>query len=360
MGRVTAASSARFPGKEGIVLLKLDSLLAKLERMLLIRRFEEGMLRLHSRRVMPVHFHISIGQEAAVVGVCSALREQDVVYSNHRSNGHLIARGAQLDWMFAEQLGRAGGNTSGKGGTLHMIAPDLGIPWTTSLVGSSIPMAVGTALAMKQQRRAGIVVAFFGDGVLEEGAFYEGINLAALWQVPLLFICENNAVPAELRSSDTTSSSTFRAGRLSDVPAAFGLPCAATDGADVPGVFRLMEKVVDTVRRTGTPYFVEVRTTRYPGNQTFWPHLPGAETDVRWAWGEGQPPEELAHWTRSSDPVMRFIQTLLADGVSSREEVSHIDGTVRAEVEGAMDFAIRSPQPSLEEAYRQVWAEDLQ
>lgn len=339
---------------------KIDSLPAKLERMLLVRRFEEGMLRLHSRRIMPVHFHISIGQEAAAVGLCSALREDDVLYTNHRSNGHLIARGAGLDGMFAEQLGRAGGNTSGKGGTLHMIAPELGIPWTTSLVGSSIPMAVGTALAMKQQRRPGIVVAFFGDGVLEEGAFYEGINLAALWQVPLLCICENNAVPPELRSSDTTPPSTFRAGRLSDIPAAFGVPCAAIDGVDVPAVFRLMGEQANAVRSSGAPHFVEVRTTRYPGNQTFWPHLPGALTEVSWAWGDGQPPEELASWSRSSDPILRFIQALLADGTCTRDEVSRLDASVREQVDRAMDYAIGSPPPALEDARRQVWAEDLQ
>lgn len=317
------------------------------------------MLRLHAQRVMPVHFHIAIGQEPTAVAVCDVLAKEDVLYTNHRSNAHLLARGAQPDGMFAEQLGRIGGNTSGKGGTLHMIAPELGMPWTTSLVGSSIPMAVGTALALKQQRRAGIAVVFFGDGVLEEGAFYEGINLAVLWQVPLLCVCENNAVPAGLRGSDVTPPSTFRARRLSDIPAAFGVPCAAIDGADADALFALMARTADAVRTTNSVHFVEVRTTRFPGNQTFWPHLPGAETDVRWAWNEGQPPEELAAWSRDSDPVMRFIGKLLAEREMTRDEVLAIDAAVRARIERAMEFAIASPPPPPEEAYRQAWAADL-
>ncbi len=332
---------------------------AKLERMLLIRRFEEGMLRLHAQRIMPVHFHLAIGQESTAVAVCDVLAQQDVLYTNHRSNAHLLARGAQPDVMFAEQLGRIGGNTNGKGGTLHMIAPELGMPWTTSLVGSSIPMAVGTALALKQQRRPAIAVVFFGDGVLEEGAFYEGINLAVLWQVPLLCVCENNAVPAELRTSDITPPSTFRARRLADIPAAFDVPCATIDGADVDALFALMARTADAVRATNRVHFVEVRTTRYPGNQTFWPHLPGAETDVRWAWNEGEPPQELADWSRASDPVMRFIERLLAEGAMTRDQVVSMDAAVRARIERALDFAAASAPPSPEEAYRQTWAADL-
>ena len=324
--------------------------------MLLIRRFEEGMLRLHQRRIMPVHFHISIGQEATAVAVCATATEQDVLYTNHRSNGHLIARGAEPGWMYAEQLGRMGGNTRGKGGTLHMIAPDLGMPWTTSLVGCSVPIAVGTALAQKQYKRPGIVIAFFGDGVLEEGAFYEGINLAALWEVPLLCVCENNGVPAELRGVDKTAPSTFRATRLSDIPNAFGLPCATIDGADVHSLLDLMKQVVGSVRTKGKPQFVEVRTTRYPGNQTFWPHLAGAETDLGWAWGRGEPPEELAVWSRQSDPLMGFVRKHLSEGTITREELTRIDSRVTSQIEHAMEFAINSPHPPLDEAYRDVIA----
>lgn len=328
----------------------------RLERMLLIRRFEEGMLRLNERNVMQCHFHVSIGQEVTAVAVCDAAEEHDVLYTNHRSNGHLIARGADPGWMFAEQLGRVGGNTNGKGGTLHMIAPELGIPWTTSLVGCNVPMAVGTALIHKQQRRPGVVIAFFGDGVLEEGAFYEGINLAALWEVPLVCICENNGVPAELRGLDTTAPSTFRARRLVDIPSAFGISCATIDGTDVDGLFDLMADVVATVRRDVAPYFVEVRTTRYPGNQALWPQLAGAETDLGWAWDEGEPPEGLAAWSRNSDPLMGYMRKLLSQGEFSREELTRIDTMVASRIDEAMELAISSPQPPLDEAYRDVWA----
>lgn len=334
----------------------LDSMQAKVERMLLIRRFEEGMLRLHERRIMPVHFHVSIGQEATAVAVCSAAGEHDVLYTNHRSNGHLLARGAEPGAMYAEQLGRMGGNTRGKGGTLHMIAPHLGVPWTTSLVGCSVPMAVGTALAQKQYRRPGLVIAFFGDGVLEEGAFYEGINLAALWEVPLVFVCENNGVPVKLRALDTTPASTFRASRFSDIPVAFGLPSAVIDGADVHGLFALMEKVIAAVRDKGKPHFVEVRTTRYPGNETFWPHLAGAETHLGWAWGDGEPPEVLATWSLQSDPLMCFIRNLLSEGAITREQLTQIDARIALHIEQAMQFAINSPHPPPDEAYRNVWA----
>lgn len=324
--------------------------------MLMIRRFEEGMLRLHRRRVMTVHFHVSIGQEATAVAVCSAAEQQDLLYTNHRSNGHLIARGADPGKMYAEQLGRVGGNTRGKGGTLHMIAADLGIRWTTALVGCSVPLAVGTALAQKQYRRSGIVIAFFGDGVLEEGAFYEGINLAALWEVPLLCVCENNAVPAELREVDTTAPSTFRASRLSDIPSAFGIPCTTIDGADVQGLFALMKQVTSSVRTKGSPHFVEIRTTRYPGNLALWPQLAGAETDLAWAWGDGQPPEVLAAWSRHSDPLLGFVRRILSDAAITRDELAQIDARVASRIEQAIEFAVNSPHPPLDEAYRNVWA----
>ena len=334
----------------------LESMKDSFERMLLIRRFEEGMLRLHRRRLLPCHFHVSIGQEATAVAVCRAAEEHDVLFTNHRSNGHLIARGADPGWMFAEQLGRVGGNTNGKGGTLHMIAPELGMPWTTSLVGCVVPLAVGAALVHKQQRRPGVVIAFFGDGVMEEGAFYEGINLAALWQVPLVCVCENNGVPAELRGLDTTQPSTFLARRLADIPSAFGIPCATIDGADVEGLSDLMTEVVGTVRRNLAPYFVEVRTTRYPGNRALWPELAGAETDLGWAWDDGEPPEELAAWSRHSDPLMGFVRRLAGQGAISRDEATRIDAAIAARIDEAMESAIGSPHPPPDSAYRDVWA----
>jgi len=327
-----------------------------LERMLLIRRFEEGMLQLHRRSIMPVHFHISIGQEATAVGVCSSATDEDVIYTNHRSNGHLLARGADPGRMYAEQLGRIGGNTDGKGGTLHMVAPELGIPWTTSLVGCSVPMAVGSALAHKQFGQAGIIIAFFGDGVLEEGAFYEGINLAALWQVPLLCICENNGVPADMRGVDTAKSSTFLARRLTDIPSSFGIKCSTVDGADVKALFGVLRGAADTVRKERRTQFVEVRTSRYPGNRTFWPHLAGAETCLPWAWNEGEPPEAVRDWSMHCDPLMSHVRQLLADGVLSREAILGIDARVRARIEAAMESAIGSPHPSGDLAYCDVFA----
>lgn len=328
-----------------------------LERMILIRRFEEGMLLLREQGIMPVHFHISIGQEVTAVSVCSAARDGDMLYTNHRSNGHLIARGADPEWMYAEQLGRVDGNTNGKGGTLHMIAPELGMPWTTSLVGCSIPMAVGSALIMKSNKQA-IVIAFIGDGVMQEGAFYEGVNLAALWKVPLLCICENNGVSPEVRGSDLSDSSVFCAEHLSDIPSSFGFKCRTIDGSDVENVFLQIKDSAEAVRSTREPHFVEVRTSRYPGNRGFWPRLAGSATDLSWAWRGTEPPDILSDWTKGSDPLMRFIEKLLADEEVTREQVLQIDREVRTRIEKAMAFAIDSPQPSLEEAYRNVWADE--
>jgi acetoin:2,6-dichlorophenolindophenol oxidoreductase subunit alpha len=319
-----------------------ESLIAKLERMLLIRRFEEGMLELHKRGIMPVHFHVSIGQEATAVAVCSAARSEDVIYTNHR--------GADPGRMYAEQLGRMDGNTRGKGGTLHMIAPELGVPWTTSLVGCVVPMAVGSGLALRHFRKPGVVIAFFGDGLLEEGAFYEGVNLAALWQAPVVFVCENNAVAPASRASEALASPTFLARRALDVPAAFGLPAVAVDGSDAARMFELIEQVVGTVRESRKPYFVEVRTSRYPGNETFWPHLAGIATSMSWVWDSASVPDVLATWV-DNDPLILFARMLLQKKVLDQRHLLQLDGRVLKRIEDALEFASNSSEPPPEEAF---------
>ena len=163
-------------------------------------------------------------------------------------------------------------------------------------------------------------------------------------------------MPPELRRGDTTTSSAFRAHRLTDIPAAFGLSCATFDGADVKGLFALVEQVTSSVRAKRTCHFVEVRTSRYPGNMGFWPQLVGEETDLVWALGEGEPPEALAAWSRESDPLMLFVQELLSSGAVTRKQLMAIDANVKARIEQAMEHAIKSPQPPAEEAYLNVWA----
>jgi TPP-dependent pyruvate/acetoin dehydrogenase alpha subunit len=332
-----------------------DDALRLLRSMLRIRRFEERLIRLHQEGLFPGHYHVYIGQEATAVAVCSALRDGDLIFSTWRNHGHLLARGADPKRMMAEILGRASGYCGGKAGTLHLAAKEVGIPATSALVGGNIPLAVGAALALKYRRTGGIVVAFFGDGALEEGAFYEGMLLAALWKVPTLLVCENNSVPPHLRARGQYPSSVHPARQLVDVPSSFSIAAQVVDGTDLEQLIPFMEEQVRAVR-AGEPRFVEVRTTRWPGSVPLWPELVGGETELGWAFGERPESEEYADWVELSDPVIRFLRRLWEKGLVTRERAERVDREVRSEIEEAVQFALASPFPEADAALAGVFA----
>ncbi len=328
----------------------------RVQAMLRIRRFEEQCIQLAAAKRFAGHFHVYIGQEATAVAVCAALEKEDFIFSTWRNHGHVLARGGAPERMLAEILGKAGGYAGGRSGTLHLAVRELGIPVTSALVGGNLPLAVGAALACKR-RGAGIAVNFFGDAALEEGACYEAMILAAVWRVPILFVCENNSIPPEQRKRGQFTSSTLPTQRLGDVPRALTIQTETVDGADADALAECFARLAGEVRTSGTPRFVEVRCTRWPGNFPLWPAMPGGPWQLDWAYGGRPEAADLAAWIEHSDPLALYLRKSAAAGTLDRARAESIDAAVREEMARAAQFALDSPFPEAAEAYRHVWAE---
>jgi len=289
------------------------------------------------------------------VAACALLERDDFIFTTWRNHGHLLARGAAADRMLAEILGKSGGYAGGKSGTLHLAVRELGIPTTSALVGGCVPLATGAALACKQ-RGSGMTVAFFGDAALEEGAFYEAMIIAAIWRVPILFICENNSIPPEQRKRGQFTSSSLPATRLADVPQSLRIAAETVDGADEAALAECFGRLAAEVRKNGGPRFVEVLCTRWPGSFPLWPELPSGEWQVAWAFDRKPERADLAAWVEQSDPVALYMRKLAAAGVLDRAQIEASDERVKAEIAAAVRFALDSPYPAAGEAHRHVWA----
>ncbi|MBI2090284.1 MAG: thiamine pyrophosphate-dependent dehydrogenase E1 component subunit alpha [Deltaproteobacteria bacterium] len=328
----------------------------RLENMLRIRRFEEQVVRLSKAGGFPGHYHVYIGQEATAVTVCEQLEPHDMIFTTWRNHGHLLARGASPGRMLAEILGRATGLCRGKSGTLHLADKEIGMPATSAMVGGALPIATGAALGLKHRRSPGIVVAFFGDAALDEGAFYEAVNLAGLWKVPILYVCENNSIPPQKRRRGQFPSSSLNAAQLIDVPRALQIPSEVVDGADVDALCGCFRKLIAEVRTSASARFVEVRCTRWPGNVPLWPELPGGEWNLEWAFGAKPEPQDLAAWAEKSDPLLNYLRGLLEAGTLDRDIAFAVDARVRNEIADAVHFAESSPWPDPAEATRGTFA----
>ena len=333
-----------------------DDLRVALRRMMLIRRFEEACIVEWHKDNVPGHYHVSVGQEATAVGVSMALEHDDLLYSTHRNHGHVISRGADPGKAFAEILGKGTGYSKGKAGTLHGSAPDLNIPLSTAIVGGVLPIAVGSAYAMQVRKRPNVSVAMFGDGAMEEGAAYEALNLASLWKLPVLLVCENNGWGV----SRDPGQSRYHAPNLAlnellDLADALSIKHVAVDGVDLGDVFKAASEARAYAVDGQGPTFIEVRTKVWPGGQ--WPELVTGITDIQRAW-TGEAPAEYAHmteWFRHDDPVLQASREVAAANALSRQEIEALDAEVRAEMDSAVQFALESPFPPLEEALTDVW-----
>ncbi len=332
-------------------MLPSELALTLLRTMLRIRRLEERCVHFADAGLIRAHYHLYIGQEAAGTGACAALAPDDYVFTTHRNHGHLIAKGGDPGRVLAEIIGRSGGYLGGRGGTFHVAAPELRILHTSAIVGGCLPLAAGVAFATKREGRREVTLVFFGDGTMEEGVFYETLNIAQLWKLPLILYMENNSVSAQERSGRGSPTSEHAATALADVPRAFSVATSLVDGTDVEAVHTLVSDLVKRVRAGEGPFFVESRTTRWPGNYGSFPKLVGGDTDIAWAWGAVAAPEPVQAWTQRSDPVIRYAAALLNAKVVDREDVRAIDEEVRAEIERAARFAVESPTPPEEEAF---------
>jgi TPP-dependent pyruvate/acetoin dehydrogenase alpha subunit len=327
-----------------------------LESMLTIRRFEETVVGLFLEHEFMTHYHLYIGQESTGVALMEALGPEDKIATHHRNHGHILARGADPKLALAEILGRETGLNRGAGGTLHMSDTERGFISTSSIVGGSISLATGAAFALKSQGGDAVSVGLFGDGALEEGVAYESLNFAALWDLPAVYVCENNSEGALGSAGGGFPTSVSAVDDLTQIPQTFGIPVETVDGRDVDAVFEVSTRAVEHARQRKGPYFVHVVTARYAGSQPLWPELPTGETDISMAWDESRMAGEHEEWLREHDPVLRYARQLLADGDMTQEELTELDGRVRERLAEARRFAVDSPKPAPETALDHVFA----
>ncbi len=333
-----------------------DRALAWLRRMLLIRRFEERLILLTKAGHGFGHFHLYIGQETTGVPAIDLLAAGDFIATTHRNHGHLLSRGADPGRLLAEIMGKATGYCKGKSGTLHATVRDLGFLSTSAIVGGVLPLATGAAFAAQQRGTGQASLCCFGDGALEEGAFFEALNLAALWRLPVIFLCENNSLEALGQAAGEYPTSIISAADLSEIPRPFRVPSVAVDGTDVAAVHGAMAEAVGRARAGGGPSFIEARTVRWPGSRPLWPDLLTGETDLTFAWDGARIPEPYREWHRRQDGLLRFVRELLAAGATDAYEALALDAEARATVERAVQFALESPEPAPAAALEDVFA----
>jgi pyruvate dehydrogenase E1 component alpha subunit len=305
--------------------------------MLLIRRFEEECIRLYQTGQIRGSLHPCIGQEATAVGACFALRRDDYMTCTYRGHGQAIAKGLDPKEAMAELLGRRTGCSKGKGGSMHFTDLSVGLLGENAIVGAGIPIAVGAALTAKLDKSDRVAIAFFGDGAVNQGIFHEGLNLAAIWQVPVIFFCENN-----LYSEMTPIRAMVRIEHLSDRAAAYGIPATRVDGYDVLAVYQVTTEAVARARNGGGPTFIEAMTYRLVG------HMVGDSEPYRTR-------DEVNIW-RQRDPLITFPQRLVNDFGIVPSSVEAIQKEVESEIQEIVRFAQDSPWPSPEEAMEDVFA----
>lgn len=322
------------------------TLLSIFDRMLRMRRFEESVIGLAEQGHRFGHYHVYIGQEATGAAVLEALGDSDLILTTHRNHGHLVGRGSDPARMMAEILGKATGLCGGRAGTLHLTDRNRGFLQTSAVVGGVLSLCIGAAYALKQAADGRIAVAFFGDGALEEGVAVEAFNIAALWKLPLLFVCENNSVGAIGAQGGGYPTSVSAARRFTDLPKCFGITShLLPEASEIGQIHAVAEQAVAQCRAGRGPVFMETVTERWPGSQPLWPELATGITDLAMAFGEK--PIEGSHrdWTERHDPVLRAACGLVAAAGASQEELFALDKVVRAVMREAMRFAIESPMP---------------
>jgi len=306
-----------------------------------IRRFEETAEELYKRGTVVGLLHLYIGEEAVATGVCLALRDDDYITSTHRGHGHLLAKGGDPRRLLAELCGRLDGYCHGKGGSMHAADLSLGILGANGVVGGGFGIATGAALSAKMRRSDQVAVCFFGDGAANQGVFMEVLNMAAIWKLPVIYVCENNGFGQYTRYEEAT---------VTDLPigaraAAFGLPTAQVDGNDVIAVYQAAVQAVERARAGQGPSFIEARTYRLRGH-----HM----GDVGFARRYRTKEELEAHMQQ--EPVGRFRRWLLEHQMLSEPEIQEVEAQVEAELQEAIEFVNRSPIPDVSIITEHVYA----
>lgn len=305
-------------------------------RMVRSRRFEETVAELASAGEITGGVHLSIGQEGAAVGACMALRKDDYITGTHRSHGHPIAKGAHMGPLMAELLGKRTGVCKGKGGSMHLADFSVGSLGETSIVGSGLPIATGGALSAKMRGSDRVALCFFGDGAANQGAFHESLNIASVWKLPVIYLCENNQY-----ALSTPAASVISVANIADRAAAYSMPGKVVDGQDPVAVYEVVAEAVARARKGDGPTLIETKTYRY------WEHAVGLRLAYRSA-------DEISIW-RTRDPLVRMAASL-AELEIVDAEVKELEQQVETEVEAAVAFAKESPFPEPDDVFDDVYA----
>jgi acetoin:2,6-dichlorophenolindophenol oxidoreductase subunit alpha len=318
--------------------LEKEQLAEMYRRLLRIRLFEETVVDMVKRAELAGATHSSIGQEGEIVGACMALRDDDYMVGNHRSHGHPIGKGADLKRLMAELLGRKTGVNQGKGGSMHLADFTVGSVGETSIVGSGIPVAAGAALGAKMMGTDRVCLCFFGDGASNEGAFHEGINLAAVWKLPAIFLCENN-----LYAASTPAATTVAVKDIAERAKAYDIPGVIVDGQDPIAMYEVVSEAVKRARAGIGPSLIEAKTYRY------------MEHAIGMGSKNYRTEDEVNEW-KKRDPIVMLRGTLVRNRVIGEQEVTVIEAEVATEVKEALEFARNSPFPAPEDAYQHMYA----
>jgi pyruvate dehydrogenase E1 component alpha subunit len=306
-------------------------------KMLTIRNFEYQVKDLFARGKVVGAVHLSIGEEAVPVGVCSALKKGDYVLSNHRGHGHCIALGVDIKRMMAELFGRETGVCRGKGGSMHLADFSVGMLGASAIVGGGLPLAVGAGLSSKMRKTDQVAVVFFGDGASNQGTFHESLNLAAIWNLPVLFVCENNRY-----AESTPVGEVMLAKNVADRAVAYGVPGTIVDGMDVLAVADAAGKAAARARKGNGPTLLECKTFRYLGHE---------EGDP---WTTYRTEAEVNEW-KKKDAIDKFRKDLVERGLLSENDAAMIENEVEKAVEDSIRFADESAWPKPEEAFKDVF-----
>jgi pyruvate dehydrogenase E1 component alpha subunit len=315
-----------------------ETLLWMYETMVRIRVHEERVAELFAQGKVPGFVHLYVGEEAVAVGIMAHLRKDDFITSTHRGHGHYIAKGGCIKASMAELFGKKTGICKGKGGSMHIADVEIGELGANGIVGGGIPHAVGAALGIKLNGLDSVAVAFFGEGASNQQNFHEGINIASIWKLPVVFVCENNLYQISLPySKQQTIKSVAERGK------AYGIPGVAVDGQDVLAVYEVAKEAIERARRGEGPTLIEVKTYRFRGHFEGDPEVYRSKEEIEW-------------WKNNKDPIKIFEDVLLKKGIATKEELEKMWEKARKEIEEAVKFAEESPWPTKEDVVEDVFS----
>lgn len=296
--------------------------------MLEIRQFEVKAQEIYRSGVLPGFIHLYIGEEAVATGVCATLQPNDLIFSTHRGHGHALAKGVSARAVFAELWGKSTGCSSGRGGSMHLFSPKDGLLGTNGIVGGTLPLATGAALAAKVRNSGQVAVSFFGDGAVNTGSFHESLTLGAIWDLPIVYVCENNMYATEMAFSRATKNTNVRSRAVS-----YGMLGVEVDGNDVEAIYAAADAAVRRARNGEGPTLIECKTYRYVGH-----HEGDPGTGYRTK-------EEVLSW-KERCPIRTTRRKLLETGIATEDQLVEIEGEVNRNIDDAVEFARTSPEPN--------------